>query len=135
MEGLTERAANVPGAYAVEYRPMAEGEMVGSSMYGLIMGYIGSELGNRGEFDKADWYSEVRVREGLRSRRLASIAIGLYDRWWNYMERKRKGISADRILDGEEELTKCILFSSLSKRTLYESFFREKLEQEKWNRG
>ncbi len=70
------------------YRPVAEGELLGtmSGIYGLIMGYVESELGNQGKLDKADWYNEVMVREELRSRRLASLATRLYDRWWNYAE-------------------------------------------------
>lgn len=112
------------------YRPVAEGELLGtmSGIYGLIMGYVESELGNQGKLDKADWYNEVMVREELRSRRLASLATRLYDRWWNYAERKRNGVITDRILDEEEELTKCILFSKLGRRTMYTSFFEKKLK-------
>lgn len=113
------------------YRPIAEEELLGTvrGIYNLIMGYIGSELGNKGELDKADRYSESIVREELRSRHMASVATGLYDRWWNYAERKRKGISADRVLDKEVELGKCISFSALSRQEYYESFYRKKLIQ------
>lgn len=113
------------------YRPIAEEELLGTvrGIYNLIMDYIGSELGNKGELDKADRYSESIVREELRSRCMASVATGLYDRWWNYAERKRKGISADRVLDKEVELGKCISFSALSRQEYYESFYRKKLIQ------
>lgn len=114
------------------YRPVAEGELLGTigGIYGLIMGYVASELGNRGEHDQADWYSGVLVKEELRSRRIASLARCLYDRYWNYTERKRKGISTGRILDGEEELTKCILLSDLLNQEYYKSIYQEKLKRE-----
>ncbi|HBA46507.1 MAG TPA: hypothetical protein DCZ91_01620 [Lachnospiraceae bacterium] len=118
------------------YRPVADGELLGtvSGVYGFVMGYVASEMGNCGELERADRYGEVMLREELRSRRLVSLASGLYDRWWNYTERKRKGIPTDRILDGEEELTKCILLSNLGKRMLYESFYKKALEEEKTNK-
>ena len=121
------------------YRPVTEGELLGtvSGIYGFIMGYIASELGNCGELDQADWYSETLLREELRSRRLASLDASLYDRWWNYTERKRKGIFAGRILDGEKELVKCIRLSNLAYQKYYESIYKNKLEREKdiknWN--
>ncbi len=115
------------------YRPVAEGELLGtvSGIYGLIMGYIASELGNSGELDQADWYSGILLREELRSRRLGALAASLYDRWWNYAERKRKGITTGRILDREKELAKCILLSNLAHQKYYESIYQEKLEQER----
>lgn len=118
------------------YHSVADGELLGtvSGIYGLIMGYVGSALGNRGEYDRADWYGTARMKEELRSRRLVSIAICLYERLWNYKERKRRGIIQDRILDEEEELKKCILCSKLGRRTHNESFFISKLEQVKERR-
>lgn len=118
------------------YHSVAGGELLGtvSGIYGLIMGYVGSALGNRGEYDRADWYGTARMKEELRSRRLVSIAICLYERLWNYKERKRRGIIQDRILDEEEELKKCILCSKLGRRTHYESVFISKLEQVKERR-
>ena len=115
------------------YHPVAEGELLGtvSGIYGLIMGYIASELGNSGELDQADWYSGILLREELRSRRLGALAASLYDRWWNYAERKRKGITTGRILDREKELAKCILLSNLAHQKYYESIYQEKLEQER----
>ena len=115
------------------YHSVTEGELLETvgGMYGFIMGYVASELGNCGELDQADWYSEILIKEELRSRRLASLAAGLYDRWWNYTERKRKGISSGRTLDGEKELTKCILLSNLARQKYYESFYQDKLEQKR----
>ena len=115
------------------YRPVAEGELLETvgGIYGLIMGYVESELGNQGKLDKADWYNEVMVREELRFRRLSSIAVGLYDRWWNYTERKRKKMDVSRLLNGEEELLKCTLLSSLANQKYYNSIYQEKLEKER----
>ena len=63
--------------------------------YEYIMKYVGSEQGNLGEYDRADKYGGIIVRECLRTRRLHSISFVLYDRWWNYLERKRSSIPAD----------------------------------------
>lgn len=100
-------------------------------MYEFIMEYIGSEWGNRGDYDRADKYSGIIVRECLRSRRLHPIAAGLYGLWWNYAERERRGIPVNKTLYGEEELTKCLVFSILDKQKYYEPVYRKKLEQEK----
>lgn len=114
------------------YHPVAEGELLGnvSSIYSLVMGYVGSELGNRGRFDESDWYGERMVREELCSRRMVSIKDGLYNRWWNYKERKRCNLPTDRRLDGEGELGKCIQFSRLTKCKFYETFYREMAKEE-----
>lgn len=66
-----------------------------NNMYEYIMKYVGSEQGNLGEYDRADKYGGIIVRECLRTRRLHSISFVLYDRWWNYLERKRSSIPAD----------------------------------------
>lgn len=115
------------------YRPVAEGELLGtvSGIYGFIMGYIASELGNCGELEQADWYNETLFIEELRSRRMSSLDASLYERWWNDTERKRRGILTNRTLGEEEELTKCILFSNLSRRILHKTFFEKKLEHVK----
>lgn len=113
------------------YRPVAEGELLGtmSMVYGLVMGYVASELGNLGEYDRSDWYNNKKIEEDLYSRRLTSIADGLYCRWWNHEQRKKRGIPTDRELDGEEELTDCIWFCRLGRQTHDESFLEEKLRQ------
>ncbi len=113
------------------YRPVAEGELLGtmSMVYGLVMGYVASELGNLGEYDRSDWYNDKKIEEDLYSRRLTSIADGLYCRWWNHEQRKKRGIPTDRELDGEEELTDCIWFCRLGRQTHDESFLEEKLRQ------
>lgn len=100
-----------------------------SSMYEFIMESVGSEWGNLGDYDRADKYNRIIVIECLRFRRLHSTAAGLYDRWWNYAERKRRGVPVEKILNGKEELTRCLVFSILDKQIYYEPFYRKKLEQ------
>lgn len=113
------------------YQPYESNFLIGTvnSIYELIMESVGSEWGNLGDYDRADKYSRIIVAECLRFRRLHAIAAGLYDRWWNYMERKRREIPVDKIVNGEEELTKCLVFSILDKQIYYEPFYRKKLEQ------
>ena len=98
-----------------------------SGMYEFIMKFVGSMRGNMGQFDKADRYDSVIIMGCLRTRRLWSIHDFLYDRWWNFAERRKKGIPTDIVLDDEEELNKCILLSQLaqSKTTL---FYQKKLK-------
>lgn len=98
-----------------------------SGMYEFIMKLVGSMRGNMGQFDKADRYDYVIIKGCLRTRRLWSIHNCLYDRWWNFAERRKKGIPTDIILDDNVELNKCILLSQLaqSKTAL---FYKKKLE-------
>ena len=87
----------------------------GWNMYEFVMSNVGSMWGNQGEYDLADLYSG-RILEGcLRFRRMGLIHNSIYDRWWNYDQRKSNGISTAQVLDDEEELSKCILFSYLAK--------------------
>lgn len=85
-----------------------------SGMYEFIMKFVGSMRGNMGQFDKADRYDYVIIMGCLRTRRLWSIHDFLYDRWWNFAERRKKGIPTDIVLNDEEELNKCILLSQLA---------------------
>ncbi|HBA50774.1 MAG TPA: hypothetical protein DCZ91_23855 [Lachnospiraceae bacterium] len=112
------------------YQPFEMNLLIGtvSSIYELIMEFVGSEWGNLGIYDKADKVSGIIVKECLCFRRLHSISAGLYDRWWNYAERKQRGIPTDKILNGEEELTKCLILSTLDKQKHYEPFYQKKLE-------
>lgn len=100
-----------------------------SGMYEFIIGYVESELGDRSEYDQSDQYSEIIIRGCLRFRRLRALSDSLYNSWWNYTERKRKDISTDRILNGEEELYRCLLLSSLSKSKNDVIFYCGKLGQ------
>lgn len=119
------------------YRPYEENKLLGTvnHIYELIMGYVESERGNQGQFDKSDWYNEKIVETDLRFRRFGDIAHALYGRWWNDAERKRRGVRADRILDSVTELSRCVIFSQLNKRKKYTDFYRKKLSQEKDKKG
>ncbi len=115
------------------YRPVAEGELLETvnGIYGFIMRYVQSELGNHGEYDLSDQYLQLLLEEDLRTYRMPSIADCLYARWWNYTQRKQRGIPTCRDLDTETELSNCIQLSRLSKLTSDESFFKGKLQYEK----
>ncbi len=112
------------------YRPFEENHLMGTvnNMYEFIIKYVGSERGNRGDFDQADRYSGMILEECLYFRRLHSIAISLYDRWWNDTKRKEAGLESNGTLSAKTELTRCLLFSRLDKRKYYEKIFLTKLE-------
>ena len=100
-----------------------------AGVFELIMSFVGSELGNRGEYDRSDQFSEVITQGCLRFRRLGGLSDSLYNRWWNYAERKRKNILTNEPLDAEKELYTCVLLSRLSRQKDGEIFFKRKLEQ------
>lgn len=97
-------------------------------MYEFVMGRIGSILGNRGEFDNADKYNRQIIEGCLRFRRLTALQNGLYDRWWNNSERKKRNIPIEEDMNDEEELTACLLISRLCRLNYGEQFYRKKLE-------
>ena len=111
------------------YRPYISGELLGvvMGMYDVVMGYTRSLWGNMGEYDRADWHSRNIIEGCLRFRRLWMLDDSLYDRWWNYKERNKKGIPTDKVLDDVEELTKCIVLSRLAKSS-DEAFYIKKLK-------
>lgn len=113
------------------YAPFMGGELqdTESSMFAHIMGYVGSELGNRGDYDAADKYSRQITEGCLRFRRMLSLPNGLYDRWWNYAKRKEEGIPVGRELNGVAELTKCVLLSKLDKQDQRAQFYQDNLEK------
>ena len=102
-----------------------------SNMYECIMKYVGSELGNRGEYEISDAYNRSIVEGCLRFRRTATLPSGLYGRWWNYDKRKGEGIPVKKELDDEKELNKCILISKLDKQDEKTKFYINKLKQVK----
>ena len=112
------------------YQPIIDrGELENvESMYEFIMGYVRSYWGNTGDFDKADKYDMVLIEGYLRFGRVWYLHDSLYDRWWNYNERKKKGIPTNIHLNDEEELEKCILFAELVQST-EASFYQKKLGQ------
>ncbi len=99
-----------------------------SGMYELIMGCVGSMYGNINEFDKADQYSKIILQGCLRFKRLMVLDGAIYDRWWNYSERRKRGISVEKEFNDTEEIEKCILISKLNKRKNNEDFYKIKLK-------
>lgn len=113
------------------YRPYMFNEKI-ETMIGtleFIMSYIGSELGNRGEFDTADEYSRFIAEESLRERRFRCLSAAIYDQWWNYTERKKRGISPKTDLDIERELSKCVVLSQIGKNVHDEQFYKKRAEK------
>lgn len=113
------------------YRPYMRNERIETMIgaFEFIMSYIGSELGNRGEFDAADVYSRFIAEESLRERRFRFLSEALYDRWWNDTERRKRGISIKTKLDDERELSKCIILSQIEKNVHDESFYKKRLHE------
>lgn len=113
------------------YLPYSENELMGAvaNMYEFVMDTIGNWRRNRGEFERSDQYNTAILLECLRFRRLEMIDKSLYGRLWNNNARKKQGIPINETLDGMEELTRCILFSQLSKQQHHEQFLRDKLTE------
>ncbi len=111
------------------YQPYTENEELEAffGAFEFIMCFIGSERGNRREFDRADAYSHVIAEESLRFRKSRAISDAIYDQWWNYNERKKSGLPVDQKLDGKEELKKCIILSKMVKNKRDELFFQKEL--------
>ncbi len=110
------------------YQPAIDREELENvdGMYEFVMTYVGSQCGNRGEYDKADKHSLNIIEGCLRNRRLWALHDSVYERWWNHAKRRKKSIPVDIILDDEKELNKCILLGQLSKSHMV-SFYQNKL--------
>lgn len=100
-----------------------------AGIFEFTMNLVESELGNRGEYDRSDQYSEIIIQGCLKFRRLGALTNSLYNRCWNHTERKRRGIPISIPLDEKKELYRCILLSSLDKQKNNEVFFQKRLEQ------
>lgn len=109
------------------YRSVIDSELLEAfaGIYELIMNLVASELGNIGEFDRSDQYSDIITSRCLRSRRLGALTSSLYNRCWNHAERKRRDIPTSIPLDEKKELHNCILLSRLNKRENEEKFLKE----------
>lgn len=111
------------------YLPYAKAEILEavSGKYEYIMGYAASTWGNMGQYDKSDEYDNSITQGCLRFHRLINLHDSLYDRWWNHSQRKKEGIPTDQNLNGEKELTRCLLLSKFVKHKYSEDFFQKKL--------
>lgn len=94
-----------------------------------IITFVGSARGNRGEFDQADAYSSMLARESLYFRRIFVVANAIYDQWWNYDSRRKKGISVSSEKNGREELKKCILLTGMIGHIGRQRKYQRKYEQ------
>lgn len=113
------------------YRSVIDDEQLEAfaGIYELIINLVASELGNNGEFDRSDQYSDIITSGCLRSRRLGALSHSLYNRCWNHTERKQKDIPTSIHLDEKKELYQCIVLSRLDKRKNNEVFFIKMLEE------
>lgn len=105
-----------------------------SGMFEFIISSVASRLGNRGEFDLSDHYSDLIIQGCLRFRRLGALHDSLYSRWWNYNEQKRRNLPLNKTLDDERELNRCIQLSRLYKGEYDEIFYCTKLDRITKNR-
>lgn len=112
------------------YQPFTEKEQVEtvSGIYEMVMRNIGSDWGNRGEYERSDRYGEVILRNCLAYCRLESIKSCLYNRWWNYDKRRSEGIPNAQVLDDRDELNKCITFADMAKDIKRMEFYQGKLK-------
>lgn len=97
-----------------------------SGMYEHIMGYVGSELGNQGNYDRSDEMNQRIIEGCLRYRRLKSLPSGLYDCYWNYVKRVERDIPVKKKLDELVELNRCILLSELGRQDERVKFYKSK---------
>ncbi len=100
-----------------------------ANMYELVMGSVGSELGNRGEYDRSDEINETIIRGCLRFRRIGDLDGSLYGRWWNHKEREKEGIPTNKRLNRMEELERCIQLARFTERYKDVRFYRRMLEE------
>jgi len=97
-----------------------------SGMYEHVMGYVGSELGNQGSYDRSDEINQRIIEGCLRYRRLKSLPSGLYGRYWNYVKRVERDIPVKKKLDRLEELNRCIVLSELCRQDEHVKFYKSK---------
>lgn len=104
-------------------------------MHSVIMDYVASEWGNKGEYEHSDSLSKVIIDGCLRFRKPGLLPRSLYNLLWNDMERQKAGIPNEEVLDVVEELETIIQLSNLDKRYVREKFYRRKLQQVSEKRG
>lgn len=104
--------------------PILDRKLLGAfaGIFEFTMNFVESELGNRGEYDRSDQYSEIIIQGCLRFRRLGALTNSLYNRCWNHTERKRRNMPSSIPQDEKKELYRCILLSRLDKQKNNEVF-------------
>lgn len=107
-----------------------EGELeIHISKYEFLGTGLCSYLGNIGEFDTSDDYSNILIKESLRQRRMSSLAKNIYNNYWNNKQRELKNVPIRDVYNGEKELERCILFAKLNKRENDVKFYEKKLRE------
>lgn len=131
MDGSSEEYTLCMQRFEEMYQPYIEKNMIAtvSSMYEIVMGRVGSEWGNRGEYDRSDRYSGIILRECLAYRRLEHIKSCLYNRWRNYDKRRSAGIPDPGIWNDEEEFRKCAAFADMTKDAKRIRFYQSTLKR------
>ena len=98
-------------------------------MYFFILEFVGSEYGNLGELDRADGHSAFMAQESLWMKWISYLPSMIYDRWWNYNERRRRNLPVERELDTVAELQTCITLCQIIKNIHDLEFYQNKLKK------
>ena len=88
---------------------------------------MASSLGNIGNYDKSNEYSEKMIKKNLWAKKLFILPSEMYCIWWNENEKRT-------VLDkkGKEEdvrfLEKCSVLANLCRYTTEENFYQCKVD-------
>lgn len=99
------------------------------AMYEYVMVCVTSELGNMGEYQLAIELDKKALREVIRCRRLYMLNEFLYDILWNEKEQKACNGQQMETVKMTDGLQVCRTLSHFSKRTFYEIFYNDKIDQ------
>ena len=90
-------------------------------IYEIIMTYIASLLGDKGEYEKSNQISQEMLRLSLKQRRGYYLSSAIYNITWND---NQKGCTKQYYI---MQLQKCICFSQLTDNHNKEAFYKKKL--------
>lgn len=99
------------------------------AMYEFVMVCVTSELGNMSEYQLATELDKKALREVMKCRRLYVVNELLYDMLWNEKEQRKcneQRMETAKMTDG---LQACCILSHFCKRTFYEKFYDNKMNQ------
>ncbi len=113
------------------FKKFEEENCVGAyiNMYEVMMATVASHLGNKGDYETADKIDKKIIVECMRTHRLISIPVVLYDKLWNYEQRIKEHISVERHRNVQIDLEWCILCSVFTKQRFREDRYRKQLEK------
>ena len=104
-----------------------EQEINYSGQLDFVIGFVASSLGNIGNYDKSNEYSEKMIKKNLWAKKLFILPSEMYCIWWNENEKRT-------VLDkkGKEEdvrfLEKCSVLANLCRYTTEENFYQCKVD-------